>query len=154
MAGPIASRYSEYLPWCAMKQRCCNPNHQAYARYGGRGIAICERWLNSFMDFLKDVGPRPSLAHSLHRIDNDFGYTPGNVRWATRQEQSINRANVVSYTLNGETKTLRAWALGCGFRNIQGIQRRLERGWPLPSALTIPTRTVRGLGHKVKHNAV
>ena len=76
--------------WYAMVGRCVNVNHPAYKDYGGRGIAVCDRWLNSFDDFYFDVGDAPE-GMSLDRIDNDGDYEPGNVRWATKQDQALNR---------------------------------------------------------------
>lgn len=73
-----------------MRNRCNNPNADDFAHYGGRGIRICARW-NSFPNFIEDLGPRPSLAHSLDRIDPDKNYSKSNCRWATRLEQSRNR---------------------------------------------------------------
>jgi len=79
----------EYHTWVSMKQRCTNPNDPAYSYYGGRGITVCERWLNSFEHFLADMGQRPTPDHSLDRYpDNDRGYEPGNCRWATPKEQA------------------------------------------------------------------
>lgn len=72
-----------------MLNRVKNPNNKDYHRYGGRGIKVDPRWIN-FWEFLNDVGERPSPQHSLDRIDNDGNYEPGNVRWATRQEQTHN----------------------------------------------------------------
>jgi len=81
----------EWDIWYAMKQRCHNSKHSGYRNYGGRGIKVCDRWLNSFKDFLKDIGKRPSLKHSIDRVNNDSNYEPGNCRWATRKQQANNK---------------------------------------------------------------
>ena len=80
---------STYVRWASMKQRCLNPKNPAFKNYGGRGITVCERWLD-FSSFLADMGEAPE-GLTLDRISNDGGYEPGNCRWATRSEQGRNQ---------------------------------------------------------------
>jgi hypothetical protein len=85
---------SEYDCWVNMKDRCLNSKHKAYKYYGGRGIKVCDRWLNSFENFILDMGKKPAPELSLERIENDGNYEPGNCRWATSKEQRLNRSDV------------------------------------------------------------
>lgn len=78
-----------WATWAAMKQRCSNPNNTHYSYYGGRGIKVCERWLN-FALFVEDMGDKPTPQHTLDRINNNEGYSPDNCRWASKSEQIIN----------------------------------------------------------------
>lgn len=82
-------RSPEYMSWDHMIQRCTNPNNDGYGDYGGRGIRVCNQWLD-FRNFLRDMGKRP-LGKSLDRINNDGNYDPSNCRWATQSEQNYNR---------------------------------------------------------------
>jgi len=81
----------EYNVWYSMVSRCCDRRNACFARYGGRGIRVCDRWRHDFMAFLSDMGPRPSAAYSLDRLDNDGDYAPENCRWATRYQQQHNK---------------------------------------------------------------
>lgn len=125
----------EYRAWKAAIERCENPKCKYYKNYGGRGVAFCAEWRQSFTAFLAAVGPRPSRAHSLDRIKNELGYEPGNVRWATRREQNRNRRGLKMITWRGETLCLQEWSERVGISD-HTIRTRLQRGWPIDRALT------------------
>lgn len=119
-----------------MKQRCCNPNCNSYHVYGGRGINICDAWINSFESFAQwalNNGYDTSL--SIDRIDNDGNYCPENCRWATRKEQDHNRSNVVLYIHNGEEYTMNELA---GFYEVDpnSIRRNLKKGMTIDESIS------------------
>jgi len=105
----------EYNSYNAMKQRCYYTKSKAYARYGGRGIAVCDRWLESFQNFYADMGPKPTPEHSIDRIDPHGNYEPGNCRWLPMSEQATNRAFNFRVTMeSGDVVTLKEAARRCG----------------------------------------
>lgn len=95
--GLSRKRSPEYDAWRSAKARCFSPKHVMYPDYGGRGITMFQEWRYGFLAFLSHIGPRPSALHSLDRIDVNGNYEPGNVRWATRTEQQLNRRKLVHH---------------------------------------------------------
>ncbi|HVI06605.1 MAG TPA: ribbon-helix-helix domain-containing protein, partial [Sphingomicrobium sp.] len=120
-----------------MLQRCHNPKHQAFAKYGGEGIKVCARWRKSFDAFFADMGERPSRAHSIDRRDNEKGYFKENCRWATALEQQINRRCTVYVEWRGAQVRLKALCdqLGLKYGDVAG---RYRRGWPIETAVSKP----------------
>src|SRR6202007_3105329 len=102
------SRDPTYKIYVAMLDRCYKPHHHAYARYGGRGIDVSERWRQSFFNFLEDMGNQPP-GLTLERKNNDLGYSKENCRWASRIEQAHNRSNSITVTIDGISKNLAEW---------------------------------------------
>lgn len=105
----VNSRHYLYPVWSGMKRRCCKKTHKNYKHYGGRGIKVCDRWLNSFDNFIEDMGDRPSPEYQLGRMDNDGDYCPENCRWVTKKENQRNKRNNVCITAFGETKCVVEW---------------------------------------------
>lgn len=128
----------EHRAWVHMKQRCTNTNKREYQHYGGRGIKVCDEWMNSFTAFYNHVGPRPSEKYSLDRIDVNGNYEPGNVRWATNVEQKENTRVVRMVALNGKNQSLSAWAREMGLARGQ-INGRLKAGWSIEEAILTPS---------------
>jgi hypothetical protein len=123
----------EFWTWWRMKQRCYYPSGR-FKDYGGRGIKVCKRWINSYENFLADMGRAPSPQHSLDRKKNDGNYTPKNCRWATREEQQANRRNSVTFTHVGLTRSLFYWSKHFGIANST-IRRRIKAGWTIEKAV-------------------
>jgi lambda repressor-like predicted transcriptional regulator len=125
-----------------MKSRCYCEKNNMYRYYGGRGIRVCDRWLgeNGFVNFLSDIGERPSKKHSIDRYPNrDGNYEPGNVRWATDIEQANNKSNNRWLTVNGEQDTLANWSRRSG-TGVSTIKNRLKRGWSETDAVLHPSQ--------------
>jgi hypothetical protein len=120
------SSSSEFRIWVKMRARCNDPKSRRFARYGGRGIAVCTRWDESFAAFLADVGRRPR-GFSIDRIDNDGNYEPGNVRWAAPKEQNRNRSDNHKITVDDTTLTIAEWAERSGVAK-NTLYGRIGRG--------------------------
>lgn len=133
------TKTAEYKVWAGIKRRCLNKSEKSYNDYGARGITICKRWSDSFEAFLEDVGPRPSPQHTIERIDNEKGYEPNNCRWATRDEQAVNKRNNRRITFLGVTRVLAEWARLTGIHRAT-IEYRLDHGWSVEHTLTTPAR--------------
>lgn len=102
----------EYTAWINMKTRCYNPKASKFANHGGRGIKVCDRWLNSFHNFIEDMGFAPTDKHTIDRFPNNDGdYEKNNCRWATNKEQSNNRRNNRVIEHNGISMNLCDWAI-------------------------------------------
>lgn len=129
-------RTAAYRVWGNMIQRCTNAKTAGFPDYGGRGIAVCKRWRNSFEAFLADMG-QPPKGMTLDRKNNDGPYSPGNCRWATHKEQSRNQRRNRLVSWRGQTQCVSAWAEECGI-SVKVLAGRLEDGWPVEAALTVP----------------
>lgn len=134
----LGEHLPEYKVWLGMRARCERPYAVSYPKYGARGVSVCERW-QAFEAFYADMGPRPTLGHSLDRIDGSGNYEPGNVRWATSHEQIWNRSNAVWLTFEGESAPLSVWAARRGIK-YHTLWKRLLKGWSIERALTTPVR--------------
>lgn len=129
----------EYSSYTNMKSRCCNPNHTYYNNYGGRGIKICDRWLekpNGFNNFMEDMGSSNGL--TLDRIDPNGDYCPENCRWATRREQANNQRRKILFPFRGERLTISQWARKMGLSVGLVYNRIMIYKWPIERALLTP----------------
>ena len=126
--------------WSSMKARCYNINCKVYNRYGGRGITICSRWLESFENFVEDMGIRPEKGYSLDRIDNDKGYSKENCRWATSKQQNRNRRDIPYIEYKGESKSVAEWSEITGIKITTLWTRIYTRNWSIEKAMEEPVR--------------
>lgn len=134
MNKTLKSRYNH------IKERCYNPNSKAYKRYGGRGIKMCDEWLNdynSFETWCLNNGFQKHLA--IDRIDNDGDYAPDNCQFVTPKDNNQNRCTTRWYTIDGVTKNIQQW---CDHYNIKRcvVDTRLKYGWDIKDALTKPVK--------------
>lgn len=128
-----------YFSWLNMRRRCNDPKNNRYYRYGGRGIKVCNRWNDSFENFLADMGERPSVEHSIERRENDMDYSPDNCFWATKRIQCNNKSTSVRWSFNGKDQTIGEWSkeTGIGWDTLKN--RVSIHGWSIEKALTTPT---------------
>lgn len=127
----------EFNTWAKLRRRCNNPKDKAYKLYGGRGIKVCDRWDNSFENFLIDMGRKPSPKHSIDRINNNGHYEPNNCRWATLKEQSRNKRTNIWLTHNEETLLIEDWAAKVKIK-ADVLRHRYRVGWTPEEILSTP----------------
>lgn len=116
----------EFHTWSAVIARCTNPNIEGYKHYGGRGIQVCERWMNSFENFFEDMGKRPTSKHSIERRNTNGNYEPDNCSWDIQYVQDRNKRNNVYFTYNGVSYIKRDWEriLKLPFGTISSYSKR------------------------------
>ena len=129
----------EYCSWQLMKDRCLNTNNNTFNYYGGRGITVCDRWLNSPITFVADMGLKPGADYTLDRINPNGNYEPSNCRWADKKTQSRNRRDSRRITVNGVTKLLIEWAEIYGIY-ASTIYKRIKSGMTESDAVTTKKR--------------
>lgn len=131
----------EYKTWKSMKARCYKPSHKNYAEYGGRGIKVCDEWLNSPEVFISDMGKKPSQLHSIERIDVNGHYCKENCKWASQSDQMNNTRRSLIVTHNGITMTVAEWSRLTGIKDST-IYHRLAAGWSIDKAIDTPARKI------------
>ena len=130
---------SEYNAWSDMKARCNTPTHKSYPRYGGRGITVCARWQDSFLNFIEDMGTKPSSELSLDRIDNDGDYEPDNCHWTNQVAQARNTSVNRLVTYKGQTKCMAEWLEVLNLPR-QTMEDRIDKGWSVEKAFETPIK--------------
>ncbi len=139
--NPGRHKLPEFTCWKAVIGRCLDKNHCAYEMYGGSGITVCARWMD-FENFLVDMGPRPSMGHTVDRYpDNTGNYEPGNCRWATTREQTNNRCNTVWVEHEGVRMSLTD-AIELVGADAQLISSRIKLGWSFERAISEPLHAI------------
>lgn len=135
-----------FKSWTSMHCRCLKPNDPGYHRYGGRGIQICERWLNNFENFFADMGERPK-GTTLDRKDNDGDYSPDNCRWADKFTQDNNKSTNIPIIYKGKKQTMAQWARELGLP-INALKGRKKMGWPIKDIFERPIKNNGLTGHQ------
>ena len=129
----------EYNSYISMKARCSSENNNKnYEKYKNKKITICPHWIGreiGFINFIKDMGAKPTKAHTLDRKDNDGDYTPENCRWATKQEQNQNRTFGIMLNFNGKSQNIKDWSRELNI-SYSRLRYRLNNGWSIKKALT------------------
>jgi hypothetical protein len=126
-----------YRIWSHIKERCYNPNHDAYKNYGGRGIKMCSEWLSDFVNFYNWAiinGYADNL--TIDRINNNSDYNPKNCHWVNRTYQNRNRRNTIKFTYENESKTLQEWAEIKNIKYHTLYQRVYKLNWTIEKAIT------------------
>lgn len=130
------SNTKEYYAWQKLKERCLNTKAKNYKDYGGRGITVCDRWKDSFENFIEDMGLSPSKKHSIDRKNNELGYYKENCRWADSTTQNRNTRTNFYVTFNGKTKLLIEFCEELNISYNMVYKRIKERNWTVEEALT------------------
>lgn len=126
----------EYITWTNIKARCTNPNNNSYYNYGGRGITVCDKWLESFENFYEDMGNCPK-GFSIERVNNNKGYNKNNCIWASSKTQSMNRRSNFIVNYKGEEKPLKQWCEDLNLEYKKVFARIKQLGWTIDKALSI-----------------
>lgn len=134
---------TEMMAYSGMMTRCYNKNNSRYARYGARGIKVCDRWLGESgrTNFIADMGLKPSPGYSIERKENNGPYSPENCIWADSMTQGQNTSRVKNLTYNGKTQCINAWCRDLGLSET-GVHTRLKNGWTIERILSTPKLVV------------
>jgi hypothetical protein len=124
-----------YSIWYMIHDRCYNPKNVAFSRYAGKGVSVCQRWTDSFDDFVSDMGERPSMFHSVERRDNSGNYCPENCYWGTPPEQTRNKDCNKWVTYKGQTMILTDLANAYNLNYGTLYSRIIKRGWSVERAV-------------------
>lgn len=142
------SKHRHYKRWWGMIDRCSNKKNPSYAHYGGRGIKVCERWLD-INNYIADLPDGYFEGAEIDRIDNNGDYEPGNVRWATTSENCDNRRTRHSIEFMGQAKSITAWAKDIGINEATLRDRLFTSNWSIEKAITTPRMTPEEVGRLV-----